>query len=202
MPQEVRRRPSFKVQARLLDQYRYRCAYCTHPFGTLVYRGASERLTTLEWDHLVPYALAGRNHEDNWVSACNVCNGIKSDHVYADLTEARDAILTRWTEKGYSAVWVPHTSSEDDPDRWAAEYAEREIRAAPRHRRPAPLAKDARVRSSKRLKKLKPVPFAKDTRPIVSCPTCGEKFKRWSQRVYCQYDCRPSAYRSRRKSAA
>lgn len=163
MPEAIRRRPNARTQARLLDEQRYSCLYCTFPFGTLVRRRTRDELTRLEWDHFVPYALAGRNSEDNWVAACHICNGLKSDHVFEDTAEARDAILVRWVETKALVLWIPTVSSEEDADAWAAERALQTPRT-PSNREEPPSTSSTPARQKRR-------------RGFATCQGCGEDYK-------------------------
>lgn len=115
-------KPRFSIQAKILNAQNYRCAYCTHPFGSVVLHKGRRIVTVLEWDHFVPYSYIQRNPDDNWLAACRVCNRLKSTDLFQSREEAAYSIMCRWEEKKYEILWVPETSSEENPDEWTTEY--------------------------------------------------------------------------------
>jgi hypothetical protein len=99
-----RKRPRKKVQNKILEEQRYLCFYCWRRFGQTVYReGRSIRLK-INWDHVNPWSYCLSNKDSNFVAACHVCNGIKSNLMFKDLDDARTTITERWKDKGYSDV--------------------------------------------------------------------------------------------------
>ena len=51
------------------------------------------------WDHLVPYVYLQSNPLDNWVAACQACNGIKTDKVFETFEEVREHVNRRLERK-------------------------------------------------------------------------------------------------------
>jgi hypothetical protein len=89
----VRRRPSRGYRRQQLERQGNRCLYCDGEFGACVFhRGNRVRLRT-EWDHFVPFSYAQANPDENFVAACHICNGIKSDLIFQTVDEARVHIL-------------------------------------------------------------------------------------------------------------
>lgn len=109
--------PPAPVQSDLLQEYENRCAYCRLPFGMLVWkRGIGSTRTSqtggyrysanfaaivlrLEWDHFTPFTYSDSNASDQFLPACQLCNGLKSDKVYRTLEGAREALEPRWLKK-------------------------------------------------------------------------------------------------------
>ena len=103
-PEFRRRTPAPVEQVAILTAQDNRCLYCLLPFGMRVYRGTRATRLRLEWDHVVPFAYAQDNHARNVVAACHVCNGIKGDHMWPTLDDARAAIATVREAKGYTTT--------------------------------------------------------------------------------------------------
>jgi len=100
-PEQKRKRPTPKECAEVIDLQGGRCAYCDMQFGGYVFReGRAIRLKVV-FDHFIPYSLTQNNYSHNFVAACHVCNGIKTDKCFADLEEARAHITLQRMEKGY-----------------------------------------------------------------------------------------------------
>lgn len=97
---EVRKSPPAALKAAILEQQENRCIYCERRFGSWVRRrsaprsGLSIRLL-VTWDHFVPFSFVRSNPDENFVAACQVCNGIKRDKLFGTVEEARVFIATR-----------------------------------------------------------------------------------------------------------
>jgi hypothetical protein len=100
----VRRKPSTEAQAEILEHQENRCLYCEQEFGAWVFRNGKTRPVQLrvEWDHLVPFSYTASCHDDGFVAACHVCNGIKSATMFQGLDEARAHIALKRSDKGWS----------------------------------------------------------------------------------------------------
>lgn len=85
----------------ILEQQDNRCFYCGVRFGG--FRTRHGRLITIKlaWDHQLPYSLTYNNQASNFVAACSVCNGIKSDKVFQEVSEAQIYIADTRRRKGY-----------------------------------------------------------------------------------------------------
>jgi 5-methylcytosine-specific restriction endonuclease McrA len=93
----VRRQPSAHTKQTLLLRQENRCYYC-------------DRLWILRptWDHYVPFAYCGSNPAENFVAACQVCNGYKSSMMFQTREEAQLYLRSRWgKEFGLEEVGVP-----------------------------------------------------------------------------------------------
>ncbi len=96
-----RRTPNAATRRDVLEAQRNRCLYCENTFGSIIRRGHKTISLRLNWDHFVPYSYGLTNGGDNWVAACHVCNGIKSNRMFETVARAKTFILARWAEKGY-----------------------------------------------------------------------------------------------------
>jgi hypothetical protein len=122
MTDRRRRCPDY-IQQPTLQRQGYRCLYCGVPFGSVLRRGARSIITSVVWDHRVPYAYLGRNPVGNWRAACATCNSIKSDLIFINLVAIRRHIRQKWIEKNIHLIWTPDVSCEEDPQAWATEFA-------------------------------------------------------------------------------
>ena len=78
------------VRDRLMIEQNDCCFYCGRKIGAKFrHKGADGRLRRA-WDHFKPYAyVAGSGGNENWILACHVCNGIKSDRLFKTPEEAK-----------------------------------------------------------------------------------------------------------------
>jgi 5-methylcytosine-specific restriction endonuclease McrA len=86
-----RKKPSQAKQEAQLAAQDYACLYCGLEFGTLL----GDRVLSICWDHCVPYSYSQDNSDSNFVAACQICNGIKSNKMFATLEEARQFVIGR-----------------------------------------------------------------------------------------------------------
>lgn len=100
-PRAKRVKPSQAVRTRILEDQGNKCLYCDKEFGLKVLKGAKIVQLRVNWDHLVPYAFSQNNTEENFVAACQLCNGIKSSRCFDTLDEAKSYILNKRKQKGY-----------------------------------------------------------------------------------------------------
>jgi len=106
-----RKRPAPDIQAVILAEQGHRCFYCGTTFGDVVYRdGVVPRILTPVWDHVEPFAWQANNQTINFVAACSICNGIKSNKMFDTSAEARRFVWARRRKKGW------HTATELRPD--------------------------------------------------------------------------------------
>lgn len=97
-----RHKPPKHIQDKILEAQDNQCFYCHRPFGSYYIRNGKAKMLQIHWDHQVPYAYTGSNADSNFVAACNVCNGIKSDLHFENLDDLREYIRRTTTQKGYS----------------------------------------------------------------------------------------------------
>jgi len=70
-------------------------------FGERRKRNGKSFTITINWDHRLPYSFSRNNYSRNFVAACQVCNGIKSDKIFQELDEAQIYIQGERKSKGY-----------------------------------------------------------------------------------------------------
>lgn len=100
-PVRNRRKPSLKVRQAKLQEQNYRCFYCERHLESIVYKKGKQVRLRVHYDHQVPFAYIKSNDADNFVAACHVCNGIKSDLCFQSLAEAKIYIESQWHKKKY-----------------------------------------------------------------------------------------------------
>jgi 5-methylcytosine-specific restriction endonuclease McrA len=99
--EQKRHIPPKKEREHQLELQGNLCFYCDRRFGSTVMRKNRQLRLKLAWDHMVPYAYSQDNSTSNFVAACHVCNGLKSDRCFTTIEEARTYLHSRWQEKGY-----------------------------------------------------------------------------------------------------
>ena len=98
-----RRKPSKPDQVEILEIQNNECFYCRIPFGSLIERTATKSIvTTVCWDHYVPYSFSHNNRVANFVASCQICNGIKSSLMFDTPEDARAYIMKQRRLKGYT----------------------------------------------------------------------------------------------------
>lgn len=91
-----RRRPSLKRRTQQLEEQEHRCFYCQRTFGSYIWRKNKLVKLMIHWDHQVPWSYSRDNLPDNFVAACHLCNGFKSDKCFSTVEEARIFIAQAW----------------------------------------------------------------------------------------------------------
>ncbi len=99
-PEFRRKIPRLKERQAILEEQGNRCFYCDRRFGSHVWRGLRRLVVRLAWDHLLPYSMTANNYAHNFVAACSICNGLKSNHVFHTIEEARIYVQAKAAEKG------------------------------------------------------------------------------------------------------
>jgi hypothetical protein len=98
-----RKRPSKEKIKQMLDIQNNRCIYCEIPFGTAFIHPRLDKLrfTCVCLDHFIPYSYLKDNKLDNFLCACQICNGIKTNKMFDSVEDARAYIKYRRLRKGY-----------------------------------------------------------------------------------------------------
>lgn len=95
---EKRRTPRKRDRERLLKEFQDACAYCERSFNRFVrYHGELNR-TRLTWDHSVPWIHSQDNRGQNFLPACQFCNGWKSSLIFKTLEEVKVYVAQKWEE--------------------------------------------------------------------------------------------------------
>lgn len=98
-----RKRPPRWLISEIVEKQENRCVYCDVLFGTAFIHPKKQRLfiTTVCLDHFVPYNYIKANEFNNFVAACQICNGIKSKMLFENIEDAKAYIKHRRLKKGY-----------------------------------------------------------------------------------------------------
>lgn len=99
-PQYKRRRPSPREQKIILADQENACFYCATKFDTYVFKDTKLVRLRVNWDHFIPYVYSADNRYDNFVAACQICNGLKGSKMFDTEEDAKEYIRERWTQKG------------------------------------------------------------------------------------------------------
>jgi hypothetical protein len=98
----VRRRklPPLSWRKMILEKQANRCYYCEQEFGRAVYY--KKRVHTLQyhWDHREAYAYSFNNRPENFVAACQFCNGWKSSKLFDSDEEIKLYVKEKWSKHG------------------------------------------------------------------------------------------------------
>lgn len=100
-PEQRRRTPPKKDKDRILRQQEDQCFYCGARFGSIRSRHGDPFVIKINWDHQLPYAMSQNNYAYNFVAACQVCNGIKSDRIFQTIDEAKIYLTAKRRQKGF-----------------------------------------------------------------------------------------------------
>lgn len=101
----TRRLPAPSVRKRLLAEQRNCCYYCGNEFGTIVkQKDGKLRPLRVQWDHMVPWIWSANNSVDNYVAACNFCNGYKGAIMFDTAEQAREYLALKWVAKRLEIV--------------------------------------------------------------------------------------------------
>jgi len=87
--QDRRKGPNAEERRVILELQGNRCLYCELLFGAPVERRNRLLFLKVNWDHFVPFSYTQNNYAYNFVAACQICNGIKSNLMFKTLEEAR-----------------------------------------------------------------------------------------------------------------
>jgi hypothetical protein len=102
----ARKQPSFKRKKQIRDEQNDRCIYCVRRFGSRVYSIGRLKEVTLRcvWDHLIPFIYSRDNSDRNFVGACQICNGWKSDILKCTVQEYREYLNNKWDHSDYREI--------------------------------------------------------------------------------------------------
>ena len=96
-----RHKPTRRERFEILKAQDYCCFYCHQEFHSVHTHHAKPLKLKIHWDHRIPYAYSGDNQASNFVAACQVCNGIKSAHIFTTAEEAQSFLAKRRRQLGY-----------------------------------------------------------------------------------------------------
>ena len=103
-----RRTPAQKERLEAIERQNGKCPYCEFPFSAIMIRRKGERkkvvIPNVVMDHFVPYSYSYNNQKVNFVAACSICNGIKSNKIFHSLERAKEYVQKKRDEKGYEPL--------------------------------------------------------------------------------------------------
>lgn len=102
LPEAARKRPSKNAQSEILRNQNNCCFYCGVRFGSIRIRNGNPVIIKINWDHQLPFAYSQNNNASNFVAACHVCNGIKSDLIFQTVEESQIYLRDKRSQKGYN----------------------------------------------------------------------------------------------------
>lgn len=98
IPVSSRRKPVSRKKAKqLAEEQGGRCFWCGNEFGEYIVKQGIVRRLEVVVDHLVPWAYSLNHGQENFVAACQICNGWKSSLVFASEEDCRGFLLRKWT---------------------------------------------------------------------------------------------------------
>lgn len=73
----------------ILNNQNGKCFYCNHELGSLYEKQGNFGITSIHYDHLIPFSFSANNHVENFVASCNFCNQYKYNKMFNDIDEAK-----------------------------------------------------------------------------------------------------------------
>ena len=101
------KQPTKTAKERLLRSQRGRCFYCGLEFGDFFKVGIRLYPVRLHWEHLVPFAYAFNNADENFVAACDLCNQLKQDKVFDTINDAIIYVRHQRKKRKYPSKKLP-----------------------------------------------------------------------------------------------
>jgi 5-methylcytosine-specific restriction endonuclease McrA len=93
----------------LCCEWEWKCPYCGNAFGTSYSRrGAWHGWLKPTVDHIVPRSFGGDDTKENLLAICQVCNKLKSDHIFKSYRELISYLQRKWRRKGFE-VDIDHS---------------------------------------------------------------------------------------------
>ena len=101
----ARKQPTLSFQRAQIERQNNKCYWCGQEFGEwLVSPGGRSRRRQPCWDHFIPFSYTGSCDDLEFVAACQVCNGVKSNHMFDSEDEARLYIVRRAAKSRWQAA--------------------------------------------------------------------------------------------------
>jgi 5-methylcytosine-specific restriction endonuclease McrA len=95
----IRKKPGRKAKKNLLEQFNYSCVYCERRFDTFVEMAGKMHRIRLNWDHQIPFSYSYNNNSENFLPACNFCNGWKSNRIFQTIDEVKVYVNQKWEKQ-------------------------------------------------------------------------------------------------------
>ncbi len=100
-PPQGRKTPPKAEKEKILREQGFRCFYCDVLLNSIRYRNGKALHILINWDHQLPFVFSQNNACSNFVAACNICNGLKSNRVFRTIEEAQIYLANKRRQKGY-----------------------------------------------------------------------------------------------------
>jgi len=94
-----RKKPSRKIQLRLIVRQQNKCFWCGRIFGIWYSKGRLFSQLKIHFDHMIAYNYLQSNPDENWVASCNICNFIKSDKIFESIEDGKLYLQSKWAKK-------------------------------------------------------------------------------------------------------
>ena len=94
-----RKKPSLKQRSHILTMQENKCKYCNYKFGSYILKNNKMIVLRIVWDHHIPYSYGANNNTENFVAACQICNGFKSNKIFDSFEQLVDYIKRKWELK-------------------------------------------------------------------------------------------------------
>ena len=91
--------PTRKFRNNLVSKQKGRCIYCGREFGTYFYRNGKVKKLFACADHRIPYSFLQANPGHNFVMACQICNGFKSDKIFTTMEDCENHLNDKWNKE-------------------------------------------------------------------------------------------------------
>ena len=93
-----KKRISMRLKKTLLLLQKNRCIYCGRNFGSVYIKNNERKITTIEFDHVVPFSYSLSNQFI--LASCNLCNQEKSNKIFDSVEQAREHLRMKTQNKG------------------------------------------------------------------------------------------------------
>lgn len=110
-----RKLPPWHIREDILNSQRKCCFYCGFPLEDWFLWNGKPIFTKTQWDHLLPFSYSCSNNNDNFVAACQVCNGLKSSKVFETINELVTYVRQKRSERDLPLRKVWHKFYQTTP---------------------------------------------------------------------------------------
>ena len=93
-----------KLKKQILEKQDHKCIYCQKDLAGYITNSFTGKLIKLKthFDHFVCWNYSRDSSDYNMVASCHICNLLKSDKYFPDITSAAEFIMNQRKKKGYN----------------------------------------------------------------------------------------------------